>query len=163
MGGMRTWCVGALLLAVAPVAGAGGESALSERERASIERAVLETDARVTQAARDRDVDRLFSFMAETEKGSVIQNGALLLTKAEAKVRVQGNMRGISALDYRWKQQHVTVVSPTVAILVAEGESAVTTDQGQTFTAPFVQTTVYVQRDGRWLIQHAHQSAPPRR
>jgi hypothetical protein len=68
-------------------------------------------------------------------------------------------MRRPAKVVYRWKQQHVTVLSPETALLVSDGESVVTTDSGS-FTQPFVQTTVWVLRDGAWKILHAHQSTP---
>ncbi len=55
------------------------------------------------------------------------------------------------------------MVSPTVALLIAEGESSVTTGQGESFTAPFAQTIVFVLTDdGIWKAIHAHQSSPRR-
>ena len=135
---------------------------LSASERAAIERSILEASAQMTQAGEARDIDKLFGFMLETDKGSVIQNGRVLLTREEALEQTKKNMSGISRIEYRWKQQHVTVVSPTVALLVAEGESSVTTEQGQSFTAPFAQTVLFVLSDGRWKALHAHQSSPRR-
>lgn len=132
-------------------------------DRAAIEKAVLETNARMTSAAQALDADRLFSYMLENNNGSVVQSGNLLLTREQALAQVKENFRGISKLEYHWKQQHVTVVSPTVALLVAEGESQATSEQGQTFSVPFVQTVVFVLTGGEWKVLHAHQSAPVRR
>jgi uncharacterized protein (TIGR02246 family) len=128
----------------------------------AIEKAVLETSAKMTQAGEARDVDRLFSFMLDTEKGSVIQNGKVLLSRSEALKEIKKNMSGISSIRYTWKQQHVTALSPTLALLISEGESSVTTEQGQSFTAPFAQTVVFVLSDGGWKAIHAHQSSPRR-
>jgi SnoaL-like domain len=132
-------------------------------DHAAIEKAVLETNARMTRAAQDLDIDRLFSYMLENDKGSIVQNGNVLLTREQALERVKSNLRGIRKLEYRWKQQHVTVVTPTVALLVAEGESEATTGQGETFVTPFAQTVVFVLTGGEWKALHAHQSAPVRR
>jgi hypothetical protein len=44
-------------------------------------------------------------------------------------------------------------------LLVAEGESIATTTTGDTFSAPFVQTVVFVLRGGQWKAIHAHQSS----
>jgi uncharacterized protein (TIGR02246 family) len=149
---------GSLLLAGPP-----DERTMTESDRAAIEQAVLAANAQMTRAAEDLDADRLFSFMLDTDKGSVIQNGNLLLTREQALARVKNNFRGIRKLEYRWNQLHVTVVTPTVAILVAQGDSSATTGQGETFGTPFAQTLVFVLRDGQWKVLHAHQSSPPRR
>jgi uncharacterized protein (TIGR02246 family) len=134
----------------------------SEPDNKSIEAAVLDTSAKMTQAAQALDADLMFSFMLETNKGSVIQNGIIALTREQALDQVRRGFRGLSKIEYRWKQQHVTVVSPTLAILVGEGESTATTQQGDTFMTPFAQTQVYALKDGRWKVLHAHHSSPAR-
>ncbi len=124
---------------------------------------MLAVSAEMTRAGEAVDADRLFSYMLETDKGSVVQNGVVLATRQEALERVRGDLRGIRSIQYRWLRQHVTVLSPEVALLVAEGESVATTTAGDTFSAPFAQTVVFVLRDGGWKAIHAHQSSPQAR
>ena len=126
---------------------------------AAVEKAILAANAQVAQAAESRDAGRLFSFMVDTSKGSIIQDGVLSLTPAEARARVEPGLERGPGVKYRWKRQHVTVISPDVALLVSEGDSIIDTGTG-TVTRPFVQTTVWVLRDGAWKILHAHQSTP---
>jgi len=134
---------------------------LFAQQDAAIEKAVLAANAQVRQAAEARDLDRFFSFILDTNKGSIIQNGVLSLTPADARAKLEPGFRAPLKVEYRWKQQHVTVLSPTAALLVSEGEAAVTSANGS-FTAPFVQSEVWILRDGAWKILHAHQSSPPR-
>ena len=126
----------------------------------SVEDAVLAVNAEMTRAGEAMDADRLFSYMLDTDKGSVIQNGVVLVTRQEALERVRSNLRGISKIQYHWKRQYVTVLSPQVALLTAEGDSVVTTAAGDTFPAPFAQTVVFVLKGGGWKGIHAHQSSP---
>lgn len=142
------------------LASVGTLQARQTRDRRPIEKAVLTTNAEMERAAEAVDAERLFTFMLETDKGSVIQNGVFLATREEALHRVKTNLRGISTIEYRWKRQHVTVLSADVALLTAEGESIATTTEGQVFTTPFAQTVVFVMREGRWKALHAHQSSP---
>lgn len=139
---------------------AGGGVADTKANAKSIEDAVLAVSAEMTRAGEAVDADRLFSYMLETDKGSVIQNGVLLATRQEALERVRSNLRGIDKIQYHWKRQSVTVLSAEVALLIAEGDSVVTTSAGDTFTAPFAQTVVFVLRAGSWKAIHAHQSSP---
>ena len=141
-----------LLLAAAP---------LFAQSDAAIEKAVLAANDQVTRAGEARDLDRLFSFIVDSDKGPIIQNGALSATTRDARARVEPSFRQPIKVAYRWKQQYVTVLSPAAALLVSEGETEVTSANG-TFTVPFVQTAVWVLRDGSWKILHAHQSSPPR-
>ena len=147
-----------ILLSVA----AGGSVSTQRADTKSVEDAVLAVSAEMTKAGEAADADRLFGYMLETDKGSVIQNGVLMATRQEALERVRTNLGGISRIQYRWKRQYVTVLSPEVAVLAAEGESTATTTGGETFTAPFAQTVVFVLRGGTWKAIHAHQSSPRR-
>jgi uncharacterized protein (TIGR02246 family) len=120
-----------------------------------IEKAVLAANDEVTHAAEARDADRFFAFIA----GSVVQDGVISPTPQAVRDRVEPGFRRPVKVVYRWKQQRVTVLSPDSALLVGEGETIVTTDQGSV-TQPFAQTMVWVLRDGKWKILHAHQSTP---
>lgn len=139
---------------------AGGGLADTGEDAKSVESAVLAVSAEMTRAGEALDADRLFRYMLDTDKGSVIQNGEVLATRQEALERVRSNLSGVSKIQYHWKRQQVTVLSPQVALLIAEGESVVETAAGGTFTAPFAQTVVFVLRAGEWKAIHAHQSSP---
>jgi len=145
-----------MLLSVA----AGGGLSTQPADTKSIEDAVLAVSAEMTKAGEAADADRLFSYMLDTDKGSVIQNGVLLATRQEALERVRNNLSRASKIQYRWKRQYVTVLSPEVAVLVAEGESMATMAGGDTFTVPFAQTVVFARKAGSWKAIHAHQSSP---
>jgi len=133
---------------------------LFAQDNATIEKAILSVHNQVTRAAEDRDLDRLFSFMAETSKGSIVQNGVLSLTPADAKAKVAPGFQAPVKVAYRWKQQLVTVLGPTMVLLVSEGDTVITPEGQPQVIVPLVQTTVWVQQDGAWKILHAHQSSP---
>ena len=149
-----------VLLGILLAAAIGGGESATRADTKSVEDAVLAVNAEMTKAAEAGDADRLFSYMLETDKGSVIQNGVVMATRQEALERVKSNLGGIGKIQYRWKRQLVTVLSPEVAVLTAEGESTATTTAGETFTAPFAQTVVFVLKAGNWRVIHAHQSSP---
>jgi hypothetical protein len=159
---MRALALCAALLAAVTAASAGPqESGLTVPGRAAIEKAVLEVNGQMTRAAEDRDIDRLFSFMLPTDRGSIVQSGNLFLTREEALATVKRSFQGVAAIKYRWKRQLVTVISPTTALLVCDGESEVRTaqDPPATFVTPFAQTVLFVLTDGKWKALHAHNSA----
>ncbi|MDO8835952.1 MAG: nuclear transport factor 2 family protein [Vicinamibacterales bacterium] len=141
-------------------AGVGTPQTRNAGDPRAIEAAVLAANADMERAAEAVDVEQLFTFMLDTDKGSIIQNGVFLATRGEALHRVTANLQGIRRIEYRWKRQHVTVLSTDVALLTAEGESIATITDGRVFTAPFAQTVVFVMREGRWKALHAHQSSP---
>ena len=145
------------------LADAGTTQARQTSDPRSIEEAVLTTNVEMVRAAAAIDAERLFSFMLDTDKGSVIQNGVFLATREEALQRVKANLQGITKIEYRWKRQHVTALSADVALLTADGESVATTTEGQVFTTPLAQTVVFVKREDQWKAIHAHQSSPQER
>ena len=149
-----------LVLVFALAAPAGFGQSNPQADPKAIEAAVLAVHAEMTRAGEAGDADRLFSYMLDTDKGSVVQNGVLMTTRREALEQVRANLGRVSKIRYRWTRELVTVLSPQSAVLVAEGESTVTTASGDTFSAPFVQTVVFVLRDGAWKAIHAHQSSP---
>jgi uncharacterized protein (TIGR02246 family) len=151
-----------VLVGIPALVAGGFAASAAGADTKSIEEAVLAVSAEMTKAGEALDAERLFSYMLDTDKVSVIQNGVALTTRQEALEQVRSNLRGIAAIQYRWKSQHVTVLSPEVALLAAEGESTATTTAGQTFSTPFAQTVVFVLKEGRWKALHAHQSAPRR-
>src|ERR1035437_2935058 len=125
---MRSLALCAAVFAITSAAFADPqESGLTASGRAAIEKAVLEVNAQMTRAAEDRDIDRLFSFMLATDRGAIIQSGNLFLTREEALATVKRNFQGVAAIKYRWKRQLVTVISPTTALLVCDGESEIRT------------------------------------
>jgi hypothetical protein len=142
-----------VLMILLLTAAAGRGQSGSQPSTQAIESAVLAVHAEMTRAGEARNADRLFSYMLDTDKGSVVQNGVLLTTRREALEQVRANLSRVSKIQYHWTRELVTVLSPESAVLVAEGESTATTASGDTFTAPFVQTVVFVLRDG-------HQSSP---
>jgi uncharacterized protein (TIGR02246 family) len=122
---------------------------------AAIEKAVLAANEAVTHAAEARDAERFFSYIA----GSIVQDGVVSMTPQAVRARVEPGFRAPVKVKYNWRQQHVTVLAPGTALLVSEGETVVTTDQG-VVTQPFAQSAIWVLRDGQWKILHAHHSTP---
>jgi uncharacterized protein (TIGR02246 family) len=154
----------AVLLGALVCGGAGGVVSSQRTDSKATEDAILAVSAEMTKAGEAADADRLFSYMLDTDKGSVIQNGVFFATRQEALEQVKNALSRASGskIQYRWKRQFVTVLSPDAALLTAEGEAAVTTASGETFSRPLAQTIVFVLKDGKWKALHAHQSAPPR-
>src|SRR5450631_2050128 len=124
---MRALIVCAVLLAATAAVADPQENGLTASARTAIEKAVLEVNAQMTRAAEDRDIDRLYSFMQANDRGSIVQSGNLFPTREEALATVKRNFHGVAAIQYRWKRQFVTVLSPTTALLVCDGESEVRT------------------------------------
>ncbi len=126
-----------------------------------VEKAVLARMAEIQNAAQALDPDRVFSFVLENDKGALVQNGKLFLTRKEALQSTKQGFQGLRKVDYRFDQQHVTLLSPTVALATGDGLSSVTTDDGKKFSTRFAQSVVLILSNGEWQVFHAHRSFPP--
>ena len=122
------------------------------------EKAVLARLDEIQRAAQSLDPDKVFSFVLENDKGSLAQNGKLFITRNEALQSTKQGFQGLQKVDYVFDQQHVTLLSPTVALAVGEGSSSATTADGRTFTARFAQSVVFILTSGEWKVLHAHRS-----
>ena len=126
-----------------------------------LQKAVLARLAEIQNAAQALDSDKVFSFVLENDEGALAQNGKLFLTRKEALESTRQRFQRLQKVDYRFDQQHVTLLSPTIALATGEGSSSATTEDGRTFTTRFAQSVVLVLTNGEWKVFHAHRSFPP--
>jgi ketosteroid isomerase-like protein len=126
-----------------------------------IQKAVLIRLAEIQRAAQALDPDKVFSFVLENDAGALAQNGKLFLTRTEALESTKQGFQRLQKVDYQFDQQHVTLLSPTVALATGEGSSSATTADGRTFNTRFAQSVVFVLTNGDWKVFHAHRSFPP--
>lgn len=124
------------------------------------EKAVLTRLSEIQAAAEALNPDKVFSFVLENDRGALAQNGKLFLTRSEALEATKQGFEKLQSVRYQFDQQHVTMLSPTIALAVGEGSSSATTEAGQTFTAHFAQSVVLVLTNGEWQVLHAHRSFP---
>jgi uncharacterized protein (TIGR02246 family) len=127
---------------------------------AGIEKAVLETNARMTEAANRLDADAFFDFILETDKGLIIQNGTIFKNRQEALEAVKRGFQGITKMDRRLESPQVTVISPDLALLVAEGTTTATFASGRIMTSRFAVSLIFMRKDGQWKLLHGHYSMP---
>ena len=129
-------------------------------DTAAIEKAVKETYAEITKAAEAVDAEKLFSFVLDNEKGCLIANGKITLTRQEATEDYKNNSVNTARVDYSMDRQYVTVISPETAVMAAEGRFEATTADGRVFGAPMAQTVVFVLKEDGWKVLHSHTSSP---
>jgi ketosteroid isomerase-like protein len=150
----------ATLVIIAAVALAHGQSGKNHAP-ADAQKAVLARLAEIQSAAQALDSDRVFSFVLENDAGALAQNGELFLTRREALESTKQGFQGLERLSYRFDEQHVTLLSPTVALATGEGLSSAALDDGRTLSTRFAQSVVLVLTNGEWKVFHSHRSFPP--
>ena len=152
------------LLAYVPLACTADKASqqIPADQQQAIERAIIDVHGKMKQAAEQRDTEALYKYVLEMDKGVIIEGGRLQRTRQEALNSTRQGMQGLKDLAYTYTQEYVTVISPTVALWVGEGTASVTLGDGRQTSAPFVETIVFVQKEGQWKVLHAHRSAPCR-
>ncbi len=159
---MLALAVASILVIAAAVTASQGQSN-KDSTSSEIEKAVLARLAEIQDAAQALDPDQVFSFVLENDEGALAQNGRLFLTRKEALESTRQGFLGLKKVDYQLDQQHVTLLSPTVALTTGEGSSSAITEDGRTFTTRFAQSVVLILMDGEWKVFHSHRSFPARR
>jgi SnoaL-like domain len=149
------------VFAVATIISTAWSQAAKGPDPKDIEKAVRARLAEIQDAAQGLDPDKVFGFVLENDTGSLVQNGRLFLTRKEALESTRQGFRGLEKVDYRFNQEHVTLLSSTVALAVGEGMSSATTQDGRTFTRPFAQSVILILTNAEWKVFHAHRSFPP--
>lgn len=149
-----------VLFITAAIAVSQGQSS-DDAVSPDIEKAVLARLAEIQDAAQSLDPDKVFSFVMENDKGSLAQNGRLFLTRKEALESTRQGFQGLQNVSYQLDKQHVTLLSPTVALAVGEGDSTATLQDGRTIDTRFVQSVIFVLTNGEWKVFHSHRSFPP--
>ncbi|MBK9169061.1 MAG: nuclear transport factor 2 family protein [Bryobacterales bacterium] len=130
---------------------------------ADVQEAVLARLAEIQSAAQALDPDKVFSFVLENDAGALAQNGKLFLTRKAALESTKQGFQGLQSVSYQFDEQHVTLLSPTVALATGEGSSSAALDDGRTLSTRFAQSVVFVLTNGEWKVFHSHRSFPPAR
>ena len=129
---------------------------------AAIEKAVLETNATMTQAANSLNADAFFEYILDSAKGVIIQNGTLFKTRQEALEAVRRGFLGIAKLERQIDNPQVTVVSPELALLTGEGTTHATFTDRREITTHFAVSLIFQLKNDQWKVLHGHYSTPLR-
>jgi ketosteroid isomerase-like protein len=123
------------------------------------EKAILETHSALIAAAENRDIETMFSYILENDKGAIVQDGQLM-SRQEALEQIRRGFERVTDINYDFKQRSIKMLSPKIALLTAIGTTTSTIDTGETFTSEFANTSVFVLQDDGWKIIHGHHSIP---
>jgi hypothetical protein len=135
---------------------------MSIDQQQAIEQAIVDVQAKMQQAAQQGDVDALYEYVLEMDKGVIIEDGRIRWTRQEALSLTKQGLQGLKDLSYVYAQKRITVISPTMALWVGEGTSSATLQDGRLISAPFAESILFMQKDGHWKVFHAHRSVPNR-
>jgi uncharacterized protein (TIGR02246 family) len=128
--------------------------------RQAVQKAVLETNARMNQASGSLNADAFFEFILDAGSGTIIQDGTLFKSRQEALEAVRQGFRGIAKMDRQFIDPQVTVISPDTALLTSQGSTTATLEDGRVLQSRFAVSLLFVRREGQWKLLHGHYSLP---
>ncbi|MFT3866944.1 MAG: nuclear transport factor 2 family protein [Nibricoccus sp.] len=151
--------IGALVLAALPLR-AEMPVAKAEPSTTAIEKAILEANARMIEAANSLNADAFFEYILDSDKGVIIQNGVIFKTRSEALEAVKRGFVGIAKLKRQIENPRVIVITPELAVLTGEGNTVATLHDGRTITNRFAISLIFQCKDGQWKVLQGHYSTP---
>lgn len=125
------------------------------------ETAILNVHDAMIAAAQKRDVETMFDYILDNDKGTIAQNGQLL-SRQEAMEQIGQGMLGATEIKYDIKQRNIKMLSPKIGLMTASGTVTTTIETGESFTSQFANTSVYVLEKDGWKVIHGHHSMPVR-
>jgi ketosteroid isomerase-like protein len=138
-----------------------GKGQTPTEKNTAIEREILRVHTEMMEAAENLDADKLFSHVCDMNEGVIIQDGRILMTRQEALNSTKQDFQGLKGVSYNYDHKHITVISPTAVLWVADGTtSASFMGDGGEVSIAFSETIVFAKKDGEWKVFHAHRSIP---
>jgi hypothetical protein len=138
-----------------PVVGSGQ----SRTDRAP-EKEVIDRLRAIEVAAEKLDVGAVFEHVMDNDRGALVQNGRVMLTREKALESTREGFVGVRKVRYAIGQEHVTMLAKDLALVVSDGESHFELDDGRSFGTPFAQSVILKRVAGVWKVLHAHRSFP---
>jgi len=134
---------------------------ISKEQQTVIEKAILKVHSEMMKAGENRDAEALFSHVLEMNKGVIIQDGVISTTRREALDTTKQGLQGLKDISYKYNHKYISVISPTVALWVADGTTSATViEGGLEINVFFAESIIFVKKDGQWKVFHAHRSIP---
>jgi hypothetical protein len=138
-----------------------GKGGTSTEKDAAIEKAILKVHSDMMKAAENLDPDALFSHVLDMKKGVIVQDGKIMTTRQEALDGTRQGLQGLKSVSYKYGRKHITVISPTVALWVADGTTSATIlGSEDEISIEFAETILFLKKEGQWKVLHAHRSIP---
>jgi len=135
---------------------------LTPEKTKAIEKAVLESHSKMNEAASKMDIDGMFEWILDSGKGCIVRNGKLM-TKRAALISTKMACKGIKSSTYQYDKIYVNVLSQKTALLTAQGVTKADIQNGDVVISPFALTELFVLKEGKWKMLHAHHSIPVQR
>jgi hypothetical protein len=151
----KTLCAAAVLFSLA-----ASLASAADADEPAIRKAVLAVHNRMADAMRSLNTDKFFESIRDSGPGTIIDDGVLRLSRAEALDAVKRGLQGVASVDRKYNRVDVSVLAPTVALVTGEGIATFVLADGRSISSPFAVTELFVLTAGEWKLAHGHHSTP---
>jgi uncharacterized protein (TIGR02246 family) len=137
----------------------GGTQQLDTKQKANIEKAVLQTLEEYFAVIARRDVKRFLSFFVDTEDMTVIEDKEIRPSRKAFEEFAVGFFKDIVEISVTWEERRVFPLSNEVAVATGIFRISAKMTSGDTAVIRNAFTFVFVKKGDRWQIKHVHESS----
>lgn len=131
---------------------------LTNLQKSKIEKQVDSTFQRTLKAAENLDYDKISLGVDDKYNAGFIVNNAYF-AKYDALITVlKSNLQTGTKQSITIQNKKITVLSDSIALLTASGDSNVELNTGQSFNVKFLWSFVYEKKNNDWKVIQSHQS-----
>lgn len=131
---------------------------LKNQQKSKIEKQVDSTFQRMVKVAENLDYDKISKGVDDKYNAGFIVNNAYF-EKYEALINVlKANLQTGTKQRITIQNKKITVLSDSIALLTASGDSNVELNTGQSFNVKFLWSFVFEKSNNDWKVIQSHQS-----
>lgn len=127
----------------------------------AIENSVLAAHDAFLAAIEALEFEKLAAMTVRTNRGALVADGRTTLSNDEMVARIERDFATLDTVHHAFDRRLVSLLSPTTALIVAEGTVTARGTDGGSFTRPITQTLIFMRVDETWKVVHLHASTPP--
>jgi len=131
---------------------------ISEVNKSQIEKQVDSVFHIMIKYAENLEYDKLAPGVDDKYNAGFITNGSYYTQYDSLIHTLKSKSQGITKQSIKVQREKITVLTESIVILTAFGDSKVYVDNGNTFSVKFFWSFVYEKIDNNWKVIQSHQS-----
>lgn len=131
---------------------------LTNQQKSKIEKEVDSTFQRMVKEADNLDYDKISSGVDDKYNAGFIVNNSYFAKYDDLITVLKANFQTGTKQSITIQNKKITVLSDSIALLTASGDSKVELNTGQTFNVKFLWSFVFEKSNNDWKVIQSHQS-----
>jgi hypothetical protein len=131
---------------------------LTTAQKSGIATEVASVFHEMIKAGENLDYEKLSSGVDDRQNAGFILNGSYFAAYDSLVNILKANRQDGARQTITIQKEKITVLSDSIVLITAYGDSKVMLNPGQTFTARFLWSFVYEKTNNNWKVIQSHQS-----